>query len=441
MPVPTTCERITAKVATDATFHKLSNGLTLIHQEIPTTSTVTVDVWVEAGAVSEPSEWSGMAHFLEHMIFKGTNKILPGQFDCMIESKGGITNAATSHDYAHFMFTTAAHHFANTLPPLAEMLLCASIPDQEFSQERLVVIEEIHQALDDPDWLCYQNLLQIAYGQHPYGRSVLGTPEILQHLTPEEMRRYHRSRYRPELMTVVVVGAVNLVETIALVSQSFALSLRNSNPTVSSKIENNVEKMPNCQLDLTGIRRKISHLPRLQHSRLTMAWLGPSVTDWQDALQLELLAVILAGGRSSRLVRELREELGWVQDIGSSFSMQKEPSLFSISAYLDACYLEHVEHKVQQYVSELSENLVTSSELSRAKRNLRNNFAFALESPHQLAGFLGYHGMLGCKNLCANWSTAYNDLITAVEPKDLQDLAKKYLSPNSYVLTSLIPEG
>ncbi len=441
MPVPTTCERITAKVATDATFHKLSNGLTLIHQEIPTTATVTVDVWVEAGAVSEPNEWSGMAHFLEHMIFKGTNKILPGQFDYIIESQGGVTNAATSHDYAHFMFTTAANHFAHTLPHLAEMLLGASIPDHEFNQERLVVIEEIHQAWDDPDWLGYQNLLQIAYGQHPYSRSVLGTPEILQSLTPERMRQYHRSRYRPELMTVVVVGAVSLVETIALVSQAFDVFQRNTHPAVLSKIGNNVESINNTQLGLTGIRRKISHLPRLQHSRLTMAWLGPSVANWQDALRLELLAVILAGGRSSRLVRELREELGWVQDIGSSFSMQKEPSLFSISAHLDACYLEHVEHKIQQHVSELGENLVTSSELTRAKRNLRNNFAFAVESPYQLAGFLGYHGMLGCKNLCANWSTAYTDLITAVEPEDLQDLAKRYLSPNSYVLTSLMPEA
>jgi zinc protease len=189
------------------------------------------------------------------------------------------------------------------------------------------------------------------------------------------------------------------------------------------------------------MRRCELQYPRLQHSRLTMAWLGPSVDSLSDALGLELLSVVLAEGRSSRLVQELREELGWVHDVGSSFAIQKDPGLFSISAYLDAEYLEPVEHSIAQHILRLSNEPIAPAELDRAKRSLRNSFAFALESPHQLANFLGYHGLLGCYDLCANWSNAYSESVSAFSAHDLQQLASKYLSPRQYILSSLAPEA
>jgi zinc protease len=175
--------------------------------------------------------------------FKGTDRILPGEFDWLIESQGGITNAATSHDYTHYNFTTAAQNFSETLAHMAEMLLNASIPDGEFEQERLVVIEEIRQALDDPDWLSFQNLMQTAYPDHPYSRSVLGNEAILCGFTPEHMRQFHRDCYRPEFMTVAVVGAVTLDEVVAEVCKSFGTcdhaqlqSSNNSNDSNSNPV-------------------------------------------------------------------------------------------------------------------------------------------------------------------------------------------------------------
>jgi len=137
---------------------KLANGLTVIHQHLPATPVVVVDVWVKAGAIVEPNEWCGMAHFLEHMIFKGTKRLVPGAFDQVIERHGGLTNAATSHDYAHFFITTAAQYLDETLPPLADLLLSPAIPDIEFDRERDVVLEEIRSCYDNPDWLGFQAL-------------------------------------------------------------------------------------------------------------------------------------------------------------------------------------------------------------------------------------------------------------------------------------------
>ncbi len=162
------------EISFPANILKLDNGLTLIHQYMPTTPVVVADVWVDAGASAEPENWWGMAHFLEHMIFKGSKQVKPGEFDWAIENSGGITNAATSHDYAHFFITTAANNLPNNLSLLADILLQAAIPDDEFYRERDVVLEEIRGCYDDPDWIGFQALSETIYQHHPYRRSVFG---------------------------------------------------------------------------------------------------------------------------------------------------------------------------------------------------------------------------------------------------------------------------
>ncbi|MEY3298151.1 MAG: hypothetical protein RLZZ597_1411, partial [Cyanobacteriota bacterium] len=204
-----------------ASVIQLENGLTLIHQEIAATPVVVADVWVKAGALVEPAEWAGMAHFLEHMIFKGTDQLPPGMFDYAIETQGGMTNAATSHDYAHFFITIATEMLPATLPYLAELLLHAAIPADEFVRERQVVLEEIRQAQDDPDWLGYQAMAEQVYQIHPYGRPVLGTADILKQRSPEEMRCFHQAHYQPQNMTVVITGGLPLEPTVEMVRHAF----------------------------------------------------------------------------------------------------------------------------------------------------------------------------------------------------------------------------
>jgi zinc protease len=162
----------------NANTFELSNGLTIIHQHLPATPVVVTDIWVTAGAIAEPSEWSGMAHFLEHMIFKGSPNVMVGEFDWLIENTGGVANAATSYDYAHFYLTTAAPHLDKTLPYLADILLRATIPDEEFIREREVVLEELYSTHDDPDFLGFQALCQNTYQCHPTKCAVFIAPII-----------------------------------------------------------------------------------------------------------------------------------------------------------------------------------------------------------------------------------------------------------------------
>jgi predicted Zn-dependent peptidase len=409
-----------------ANVWKLNNGLTVIHQRIAATPVVALDVWVRAGSTLEPDSWSGMAHFLEHMIFKGTDAIAPGEFDQIIENRGGITNAATSHDYAHFFVNAAAECLVETAQPLAELLLRASIPDIEFDRERDVVLEEIRQAQDSPDWLAFQAMMETVYQQHPYRRSVLGTEELLMSRTPHEMRCFHRSHYQPENMTVVIVGGIDEEQAMEVTSKAFGeFSDRWDCPKLEAEAEP----------PMVEIRRQEIHLPRLEQARLTMAWTGPGVEQLQSACGLDLLSVLLADGRSSRLVRELREELQLVQGIDSSFSLQRESSLFTISAVLEAEDVEKVEALICDRLWELQSEPVSEPELLRCKRLLCNDFAFSIETPGQLAGLYGYYNTIAKAELALSYPTK----IQAFEPSDLQRLAQQYLSPKHYAAVILKP--
>ncbi len=420
----TTADLEATPITSGAAVVTLPNGLTVIHQEMATPA-VVVDVWVRAGASKEPAEWAGMAHFLEHMVFKGTKRLQPGEFDWAIESQGGMTNAATSHDYAHFYITVAAEALPHTLPHLADLLLCAAIPADEFVRERQVVLEEIRQAYDDPDWVGYQALCELLYSNHAYGRAVLGSPDVLTARSPAEMRRFHQSHYQPENMTVVVAGGIARRTAIDLVQQSFD---RFASPVWCPEVK--AEPLPE-----PSYQRRVMALPNLEQSRLTMAWMGPGIADLPTACGLDLLSVLLGGGQTSWLVQELREERQLVQDVSSSFSLQADCSVLSLSMWLEAEDVETVEGLVCDRIRNLSQQPISPTELARAQRLLLVDHAFSTETPGQIAGLYGYYATIAEPSL----AVTYPQHIQAVTISDLQQVAQDYLNAERYTAVVLNP--
>lgn len=405
---------------------KLDTGVTLIHKEIPTSEVVVADIWMNVGVVCEPESWSGISHFLEHMIYKGTKRILPGEFDYLVESSGGCTNAATSYDYTRFFLATAAGYFAQTLPYLAEILLAAEIAEEEFYLEREVVLEEIRCSHDDVEWLIFQTVNSTLYQSHPYGRSVLGEEANLLQTTPNQMRCYHKTHYQPENVNVVIVGNISRGESIFLVENYFRdFSVRSECPPVI------IDSEP----PLVDIRRQRLHLPFLENSRLVMAWMGPGVEDLEGAIGLDILSIILAGGRTSRLVRRLRDEKGLVFDVSAQFSLQKHSSLFTITAYLKGNCGERVEEIIREEIYRLHTQPVTINELKNAQRNLCHDYIFGTETPEQLAGLYGYYQILGDACLALK----YPHIVRSFVPEKLQRVAQQYLSPEYYVVCEFYP--
>ncbi len=409
--------------------HRYSCGLTLVHQEIATTPAVVADVWVRAGAAAEPPELGGIAHFLEHMLFKGTDRLPPGAFDWAIESCGGATNAATSHDYAHFHLTVAAEYLPRTLPYLAELLLRPALPADEFERERWVVLEEIRACQDEPEWLGFQCLGELLYGSHAYGRSILGDPDGLQAHAPAHMRQFYEHCYRPENMTVALVGAIDSEAAKALVDEAFA---EFSPPPTASFFRSSAEPLP---LPLASVRRERLQVPRLEAGRLLLGWVGPGIDDLETGYCLDLLATILAEGRSARLVRELVEERQLAFDISSAFSLQRDASLFTIAAVAPPQVLSDIEAITIERLAELAAVPVTAAELARAQRLLCQDYAFSTETPGQLAGLYGYYQTLARAEL----ALAYPHRIRQIAAADLMQVARRYLSPQGYAATVVEP--
>ncbi|MCS6814326.1 MAG: insulinase family protein [Cyanobacteria bacterium] len=416
------------------TTTRLANGLTIVHQEISATPVAVVDVWVRAGAVLEPDQWMGIAHFLEHMVFKGSDRIAPGEFDHAIESRGGTSNAATSHDYAHFYVMTAQDQIAATLPYLAELLTKAAIPEREFYPERQVVLEELRQAQDDPDWLGFQTLMETIYPHHPYRRSILGTPESLMGISSQDMQQFHQAHYQPHNMTVVITGGIDYCTALELVEHHFQ-----EFPAVVSC----PRPLLNPDLDFVTVQRQELVLPRLSQARLMMAWRCPGIDPNDPLLQqfrlgygLDLLSALLTDGRCARLTQELREDRGLVDGISSNFSLQRYSSLFTITAWLPPKNLDRVEAIICDRLSTLQSCPPTMAELTRCQRLLCNDYAFSTESPAQLAGLYGFYSTIATADI----ALTYPDQVRSFTPEEIQHLAQVYLSPYHYASVILRPD-
>lgn len=402
-----------------ATVTVLDQGLTLIHQELPHISTATIDVWIGGGSGMETEQNRGVAHFVEHMIFKGTDRVKPGEFDRLIESLGSVSSAATSYDYTRYSLTTPKENFAKVLTYLSDVILYALIPEGEMEPERQVVLAELSQAWSDPEWISYHILLATIFADHPYGIPVIGSADQVNGLQAQDLRAFHREHYQRGTLTVVVVGAVSLEETIDQVRSRFCPS-----PRVA----------PSCPCypiaPLEGIRREQISLPHLSHDRLLLAWLGPQATAMTETIGMEMLSIILTEGHNSRLSQALKP---WIKNIDSVFITQQWAGFFTISVTTNQEYLEIVEDGILEQVRAIVTQPIGTKELKRAQKCLSHNFAFTMESPTELAHFLGYHALLGVYDFCHHWHHAYVDLIYSLTTDDLQELAHTYLVPDRYV--------
>jgi zinc protease len=406
----------------------LDNGVTLIVRTVPTSQVVTADLWIRSGARTEVPEQSGISHFLEHMIFKGTSRIAPGEFDRRIEGRGGVTNAATSQDYTHYHITVAQRDYAEALPLLADLVCNARIPEDEFEQERLVVLEEIRRSQDNPDRTAYDLLTTNSYKDHPYARPVLGYPETLMNMTPEIMRQFHRSRYQPGALTVVLVGGLPERELLEVAEPIF------------SQLPVHKEEAAHAQvapvLPLTQSTRIEQPQARIENSRLLIGFVGPSAAQPDDILALEVISVILTEGRTARLTRELREEKGWVRYIGSYCGFSHDPGLFTFSAQMDRQYVASVEAAIYQQIEQIQQGAFSEEELQRAKSMLLNDFIFGTETPSQLAALYGYYQTVAELDL----ALLYPEQLKNLGAEALVQAAKKYLNPDKAVVIALHPE-
>ncbi|HEY9850537.1 MAG TPA: pitrilysin family protein [Leptolyngbyaceae cyanobacterium] len=416
------------------TIRQLPNGLTIVAEQMPVEA-VNLSLWVNVGSAVEPDEINGMAHFLEHMVFKGTEKLVSGEFERLVEERGAVTNAATSQDYTHFYITTAPKDFADLAPLQMDVVLNPSIPDEAFERERLVVLEEIRRSEDNPRRRTYQRAIETAFDRLPYRRPVLGPASAIEQLTPQQMRDFHDKWYQPQSMTAVAVGNLPVEKLIDTVTEGFVSSKKGFlQKPVSSRALDKSSFQPEPRFP--EIVRRYYVDETLQQARLILIWRVPGLVELSHTYALDVIAAILGQGRTSRLVRDLREERRLVTHISASNLTHHFQGIFQISTQLPVENIEEVEAAIIQHIRTLQTESVTETEISRVRTQVANRFVFANETPSDRAGMYGYYqSMLGDLAPALN----YPARIQALDAIDLQIATQRYLSPDAYGMVVLKP--
>lgn len=412
------------------TVRHLPNGLTIVAEQMPVEA-VNLNIWLNVGSILESDEINGMAHFLEHMIFKGTPRLKMGEFERAIEERGAITNAATSQDYTHYYITTAPKDFAELAPLQLDVVLNPIIPDDAFERERLVVLEEIRRSEDNPRRRTFYRAMETSFETLPYRRPVLGPTSVIEQLSAQQMRDFHDTWYQPRSMTASVVGNLPVEQSIEIVADGFE-KLSHQNPLLTSQTLRDL--VPEPAFDEIVRREYVDET--LQQARLVMVWRVPGLTQLSQTYALDVLAVILGQGKVSRLFRDLREERGLVSQITASNMTQKGQGIFYISAQLPAENLAEVEKAIAEHITRIQTESVTEGELARIRIQVANRFVFSNERPSDRANLYGYYySQLGDLEPALN----YPSYIQSLEVSDIQASARQYLSPDAYGIVAMRP--
>ena len=414
------------------TIHRLPNGLTIIAEQMPVDA-INLNLWLNVGSAKETDDINGMAHFLEHMVFKGTPNLEMGEFEQLIESRGAVTNAATSQDYTHYYITTAPQDFAELAPLQLDVVLNPSLEDDAFEREKLVVLEEIRRSEDNPRRRTFYQAMETCFESLPYRRRVLGPTEVITNLKSQQMKDFHSTWYQPQSITAAVVGNLPVEQLIETVTNGFAQHYNSEQETLQASIPEYILETP-----FTDIVRQELTDETLQQARMVMMWRVPGMVELAETYALDILAVVLGQGKVSRLFRDLREERGLVTQIGVSNMTQTQQGIFYISAQLPTENIAEVEKLITEHIGIIQSELVAEKDLNRIRKQVANRFVFANEKPSDRANLYGYY-YSQLQDLAP--ALNYPRLIQSITAKDLQIAAQKYLNPNAYGIVIMKPDS
>jgi len=358
----------------------LSGGSQVVALPLRDAPLICLDLWCRAGSAFETQAESGLAHFLEHMVFKGSDRQAAGAFDLNIEALGGSSNAATGFDDVHYHVLVPPQAASEACDLLLDLVLQPRLERLDFDLERQVVLEELAQSQDQPDEMALQTLLELGCGPHPYGRPILGEQALLDTHTPAAMRSFQQRRYRNAHCVLALSGALDQGQLDALLEQLERSPLNQLQPA-------ELETGPAPLQLRPGLHRR--PFARLEAARLLMVWALPPAADRKAVAALDLATSLLAEGRRSRLVERLREQLRLVESIDLDLQVLEFGSLALLEAVCDPADISVVRQEVNAVLAGSLNNPPDAQELGRGLRLVANGYRFGLESAAGVAGMIG----------------------------------------------------
>ena len=412
---------------------KLSNGLKLIVREDHRAPTVAHMAWYRAGSMDEVNGRTGVAHVLEHMMFKGTDKVKSGEFSRLVAAVGGRDNAFTSRDYTAYFQQVEKSKLNEVIKLEADRMSNLNFDDAEFLKEIQVVMEERRlRTEDNPTSLLFESLMATAYMSSPYRHPIVGWMNDLENMKAADARDWYRSWYKPNNATVVIVGDVDPKAVLRVVEKYYGAAAAKELP----------ERKPQVEPPQKGIKRVQVKAPA-DNARLAMAWkvpkLQPGKLDDPEPYALELLSAVLDGYDNARLNRQLVKQERVVNDVGVGYDMiSRGPELFLISANMaKGKTVEQAESSIRKALKEVADQGILESELKRIKVRTLANQIYKRDSIFGQAMEIGSTEMAG-------FSWREIDLMLekmqAITPSQVQAVAKKYLVDEGLTIGVLDPQ-
>jgi zinc protease len=400
----------------------LPNGVPVIVEEHRASDVVALQLWVQAGARDERADELGLAHYLEHMLFKGTPSRPAGFVEREVEGVGGRINAGTSWDYTFYHTVLPARQAAAGIEMLADVGVNASLDANLLEAEKQVVLEEMRLNEDNPRRFLIRELFSTAFEGHPYGRPVIGTSQIIGGLGRDTLVSFYHRHYMPDTFALVVVGAVSTDEVLRVARLTFGALPRGGG-----------RRLPPAPPPAPRRVRLDLNRPTAQ-AYLGLAWHAARL-DHADTPALDVLTSILGRSKSSRLVASLRERQGIVSTINSGLSALQGAGLLTVTAQLDPQQVERAEAEVLAEIRRIRDGGITQAELRRAITTAEVEHEFSTETDEGRARAYGQAETI--------WQLAdelaYVDRVRSVTAAQVQTVARRYLDLERYVRVALLP--
>ncbi len=423
-------------------LYTLDNGhkIALAHKE---SSLINISSWVKTGSINENDTNTGVSHFLEHLMFKGTTKYKAGEFDRILEQKGGIINAATWKDYTFYYITISRDSLDLAIELHSDMIVDPILPEDEIGpsfdpngeapeqrRERYVVLEEIKMR-NDQNWSkVYTKLNNAMYETHPYKRDVIGIPEVIAQIPRDAIMSYYRNFYTPENITTIVVGDFNEDEVLAKLIEHFKFS--NEGCTICT---NQIQRVP--ELEIKHIKL-IEQKTDVKTGYLMAGFLCDSAKNMKETIALDLICTIFGEGKSSRLNVNLIEtpEKPHYYSISSCHYQFRDGDNFFINANFDPAAYNKVVGEIKDELEKLK--TISEEELQKAKKQSKVDFASDSETVAKISDNIGYY-LTVCEDL--NMAQNYERMLDEIDVKYLEEIVSRYLDPRKCSISVLLPEG
>ena len=411
----------------------LDNGMRVIVQEDHRAPVMVSQVWYRAGSMDEFNGTTGVAHVLEHMMFKGTKAVPPGEFSKKIAAAGGRENAFTSRDHTAYFQQMQKDRLELSMQLEADRMVNLVISDELFAKEIQVVMEERRLRTDDqPQSVVYERLMANAYQTHPYRRPIIGWMDDLQNMTGQDARDWYARWYAPNNATLVVAGDVKSADVVALAKRYFgALPARALPP-----------RKPQVEPAQMGAKRIVVKAPA-QLPYLLMTWHAPTLKDWEkDATPyaLQILAGVLSGNDSARLQKSLVKTQQIAVDASAGYdAVARGPGMFMIDATpAPGKTVAGLEKAIRSEIGRIQREGISEAELARVKAQVIAADVYQRDSLFYQAMQLGEYATAG---LPPEALARRVDKLRAVTAAQVQAAAQQYLQNDQLSVAELEPQA